>query len=371
MLAGGRTTTKGSAAMSKNPPTPLVSVRNLDVTYGGLRDPLRAVRDVSFDVIEGETFAIIGESGSGKTTLLLAIAGLVTVSAGSVVIEPSNGSGGIRQNSNARPQVVFQDPDLALNPRIPIWKSVVEPLVPDRIRIPSKLRELSLELLRLVGLDTSIAERRPHELSGGQRQRVTIARALSSGVPLVLFDEPLSGQDVSLQAVLLQLLDRLRIERRLTYLIVSHNVASVARTADRVGVMYAGGLVEVGTAADVISRPRHPYTQALIAAVPRVEVTGARKRFVIQGEPPDLRNPATGCQFRTRCPYATEKCKVESPALRESSVEGDSRLVACHHWEEVAANPLWRQSSSPENRYTLDAVRVLGAASDRDENDND
>jgi len=315
----------------------LVSVRALGVTYGGRKHPLQAVSNVTFDVRDGETFAIIGESGSGKTTLLKAIAGLVKPTSGT--IETHYRDNGARRSSTPPPypQVVFQDPDLALNPRVPVWKSIVEPLAPQRIRIPPELRDEAVALLRLVGLDAELADRRPHQLSGGQRQRVTMARALSSQVPLVLFDEPLSGQDVSLQAVLLRLLERLRKERALTYVIVSHNVAAVARTADRVGVMYASKLVELGDTDNVLSHPRHPYTQALVAAVPRIVVRGGRRVFVIQGEPPDLRHPPSGCHFRTRCAYAIERCANEEPVLRGDPARAGHHQVACHRWEIIAA----------------------------------
>ena len=342
----------------------LVSVRSMSVTYGEQRHPLLAVSSVTFDVMDGETFAIIGESGSGKSTLLRAIAGLVKPSSGTIETNyraNTTGSGGA---SLPHPQVVFQDPDLALNPRLPIWKSIVEPLAPQRIRIPLDLREKAISLLRLVGLDASLADRRPYQLSGGQRQRVTIARALSSNVPLVLFDEPMSGQDVSLQAVLLRLLERLRRERALTYIIVSHNVAAVARTADRVGVMYAAKLVELGDADSVISRPRHPYTQALIAAVPRIVVGGSHRKFVIQGEPPDLRNPPSGCHFRARCAFAIERCASEEPVLRDDPTEVDRHQVACHRWEDIAADAARGQSASPESPYAPDRSLLFDSAPD-------
>lgn len=326
----------------------LVSVRALCVTYGGQRHPLRAVSNVSFDIRDGETFAVIGESGSGKSTLLLAIAGLEKPSSGTIDFHYRSAATWPSGQAHAHPQVVFQDPDLALNPRIPIWKSVVEPLAPQKIHIPSGLRGEALSLLGLVGLDKQLADCRPHQLSGGQRQRATIARALSSRVPLVLFDEPLSGQDVSLQAALLQLLEQLRAELGLTYVIVSHNVAAVARTSDRVGVMYAANLVEIGNSSSVLTHPRHPYTQALVAAVPRVVANRKQRMFVIQGEPPDLRHPPSGCRFRTRCEYAVERCGSEEPLLRSVPTQTGNHQVACHRWEDIASLHSPERSGPPQ-----------------------
>jgi oligopeptide/dipeptide ABC transporter ATP-binding protein len=317
-----------SAEVAPGPAAPAVSVRGLVVRHDSRRPAVTAVDDVTLDVAAGQTLAIIGESGSGKSTLLRAVAGLHAPARGTIVL--GSGTPGSRRG-RGRAQVVFQDPDLALSPRLPAWKSVAEPLVPGRLRIPPGLRAAAEPLLAEVGLSPGLAGRRPHELSGGQRQRVTIARALAASASLVLFDEPVSAQDVSLQASLLRLLARLQRERGLTYLIVSHDVAAVAVIADRVGVMYAAKLVEEGPAADVLARPRHPYTRALIAAVPRVLASPGRgRRLTLAGEPPDLSRPPAGCRFRARCDFAIERCATEEPALR-----GDGHRAACHRWEEL------------------------------------
>jgi oligopeptide/dipeptide ABC transporter ATP-binding protein len=350
------------------PASPLaVSVRDLVVRHDSRRPAVTAVDGVTLDVAAGETFAIIGESGSGKSTLLRAIAGLHPARQGSVTINPATGStatgstatGSTATGSTAtasatagstatgsaggaaagggrargRAQVVFQDPDLALSPRLPVWKSIAEPVAPGRLRIPARLRAEVEPLLREVGLSPALAGRRPHELSGGQRQRVTIARALASRASLLLFDEPVSAQDVSLQASLLRLLARLQRERQLTYLVVSHDVTAVAAMAGRVGVMYAAKLVETGPAAEVLARPRHPYTRALIAAVPRVTAGRDRApRPLLQGEPPDLARPPSGCRFRARCPFAIDRCASEEPRLA-----GDGHQAACHRQDDIAA----------------------------------
>jgi oligopeptide/dipeptide ABC transporter ATP-binding protein len=321
------------AAAGGGEPAPLVRLRGLSVRYTSHRRAVRAVDDVSLEVGTGETLAIVGESGSGKSTLLRAIAGLVTPAGGTVEI-----SGG-RRDGAGRPriQVVFQDPDLALDPRQAVWRSVAEPLAPGRLRIPDRLRAEALDLLAEVGLGPEIADRKPHELSGGQRQRVTIARAVATRPALVLLDEPVSAQDVSLQASLLGLLSRIQQDRGLTYVVVSHDMAGVARIADRVAVMYAARLVEIGAADDVLTRPRHPYAQALVASVPRVSASRDAMPQVISGEPPDLWRPPDGCRFRLRCAFAVERCAEQEPALSGDFEPPGGHLVACHRWQEIAS----------------------------------
>jgi oligopeptide/dipeptide ABC transporter ATP-binding protein len=321
---------------------PLVSVRSLSVRYTGHRRAVYAVADVSLDVSAGQTLAVVGESGSGKSTLLRAIAGLVRPASGRVEV---NGRVARARAGGAGVQMVFQDPDLALDPRQPVWRSVAEPLAPRRLRIPGGVQEPALALLQEVGLGPEIAGRKPHELSGGQRQRVTIARAVAARPALVLLDEPLSAQDVSLRSNLLKLLAALQRERSLTYLVVSHDIAAVARIADQVGVMYAAKLIEIGSAEQVLTHPRHPYTQALIATVPRVSAGRAAAPQVIHGEPPDLRQPPAGCRFHTRCAFAIQRCTAEEPALAGEPVQPGGHLVACHRWQEIAALP--RSRSAP------------------------
>ncbi len=335
----------------------IVSLQGVTVTYRGQRPPLQAVRDLSLDIREGETLGIIGESGSGKSTLLRVIAGLAQPSAGSVTVR---GRGSASSGRSGRPvQMVFQDADRALNQRMPIWQSVAEPLVPDRVRFPRELRSTAVELLRSVGLDETHADYRPSQLSGGQRQRATIARALASGAPVVLFDEPMSGQDVSLQVSLGQLLARLREERELTYVIVSHDVGAIAQLADRVGVMYAATLIELGPVDEILERPLHPYTQALIAAVPRIDAARHPSKE-LQGEAPDLRNPPSGCRFHTRCPFVVERCVREVPALTGTAGAGSSHLVACHRWSEIGA-----QLRSPSSASAPASGDPVGSPKDR------
>jgi oligopeptide/dipeptide ABC transporter ATP-binding protein len=324
-----------------------VSVRGLTVSYDGQRPAVRAVDDVTFDIASGETFAVIGESGSGKSTLLRAIAGLVSPSGGTVDTQADAARPADQGSRPGRTQIVFQDPDLALNPRQPVWKSIAEPLVPRKLRIPAGLRDRALELLSQVGLSAEVGDRKPHELSGGQRQRVTIARAMAAGTSLVLLDEPVSAQDVSLQASILRLLTTFQRDRGLTYVIVSHDVSAVGRLANRVGVMYAAKLVEVGPTEEVLTRPRHPYTRALIASVPTISAEpGSAARPAIQGEPPDLRNPPSGCRFRTRCAFAIERCAIEEPGLGETALHTGDHQVACHRWQEIPEIPPARPRQS-------------------------
>ncbi|GEM_PF-115584 len=336
---------------------PAVRVTHLRVSYDSRRRRLTAVDDVSFEVGVGETVAVIGESGSGKSTLLRAIAGLAVPASGRVEIAVGGASAG-------KVQVVFQDADLALDPRYPVWKAIAEPLIPRRLRIPKQLRETALDLLREVGLGGDLADRRPHQLSGGQRQRVTIARALAARALLVLLDEPVSAQDVSLQGSLLRLLASIQRQHGLTYLIVSHDIAAVARVADRIGVMYAARLVEIGPAGLVLSQPRHPYTQALINAVPRIaDQWAAMPEHVITGEPPDLSNPPSGCRFRTRCAFAIDRCAAEVPVMEPST--SDDHRVACHRWREIDAFPHSRPALHPGQTETRSPAQEQGTATAR------
>ncbi|SCY47795.1 peptide/nickel transport system ATP-binding protein [Rhodococcus erythropolis] len=303
----------------------IVDVRNLAVEYGRGRKTLRAVDDVSFSVHRGETLAIIGESGSGKSSTAHALAGLVGTAAGSITTNldsPAFGKGGSSH-------LIFQNPTSALNTRMASWACVAEPMAPGRVRIPQSLRPKAVELLRRVGLGAELADRLPTQLSGGQRQRVTIARALASKAPLILCDEPVASLDVSLQEEVLQLLAELRDEHDLTYIFISHDLGSVARIADRVAVMYLGRIVEIGPVATVLRTPSHPYTQALLAAAPHIELERrSRRKALVRGELPDPRNPPSGCRFRTRCPLAMDRCASESPALRAASNSAHSS--ACH-----------------------------------------
>jgi oligopeptide/dipeptide ABC transporter ATP-binding protein len=312
-------------------------VEDLVVTYGRGHDRLRAVDGVSLEIPRGQTLGIIGESGSGKSTVAMAVAGLTPVTSGRIRLAPGGAALTDAPASIGRGgqvQMVFQDPMLALSPSLPIWKSIAEPLAPGWRGIPRRLKGTAVELLAEVGLAADMAERRPAQLSGGQRQRVTIARAVAARAPVVMCDEPVAALDVSLQAGVLALLDDVRAEHGLTYLFISHDMSSIARIADQVGVMYLGRLVEVGPVRRVLREPRHPYTQALISAIPRVSRRARRpNRMLLPGEIPDARRPPPGCRFRTRCRFAQERCAEETPVLDTSE---PGHTTACHFWREIA-----------------------------------
>jgi oligopeptide/dipeptide ABC transporter ATP-binding protein len=344
----------------------IVTINDVSVTYGLGRTRVRALDHVSLTVREKEALGIIGETGSGKTTLLRAVAGLVRLSVGSI----SFGLSGSGQRSSLRRgsapvQVVFQDPSGALNPRLPVWRSIVEPMSPSAWRSPVTLRPAAIELMSRMGLSPDLANRLPREMSGGQRQRVTIARALASSAPVVLFDEPVASLDASVQGEVLDLLADLRAERALTYIVISHDLGAVARLADRVAVLYLGQVIEIAPTSEILTQPQHPYTRALIDAVPRLTNRGNGKRVVIAGEMPDPRHPPAGCRFHTRCPYARDLCADTPPELSPTgpnSGTDDQHRVACHRSQE------WQAEARQEERaVNPSAERRLNT---RDENSN-
>jgi oligopeptide/dipeptide ABC transporter ATP-binding protein len=295
---------------------------------------VRAVDDVSFDVVRGQTLGIVGESGCGKTTTGLAVLRLIEPTAGSVVLEGKELTKlPKRELRTARRdmQIVLQDPYTALNPRMTVRGIVAEPLeVHDLCPGPARQRRVD-ELLELVGLEPSHANRFPHEFSGGQRQRVAIARALAVGPKLLVLDEPMSALDVSIQAQIVNLLKRLQRELSLSYLLISHDLSVVRHVCDRIAVMYLGRVVEYGRTAEVYESPTHPYTQALLSAVPNPDPTkrGKRNRRVLQGDVPSPERPPTGCRFHTRCWRAQERCSADDPELLDRF--GHGHPGACHY----------------------------------------
>jgi oligopeptide/dipeptide ABC transporter ATP-binding protein len=315
--------------------TALLQLRDLVVTYRGRRQvPLTAVASVSLDVPEAHTLALIGESGSGKSSIARAVCGLAPVDSGSITLGTSElqkegdraaaaGAAGI--------QIVFQDPVASLDPRWPIWKSIAEPRFARRQSPQDEHRHAAVELMSALGLRPALADRKPHQLSGGQRQRVTIARALAAEPKLIILDEAVSALDVSVRNEILVLLDRLKRERSLTYLFISHDMGAVAQIATDVAVLYLGKLVELGKAIDVIGTPKHPYTRALIAAVPTLEASLRIKETHAIGDVDDPAKPPPGCRFHRRCPFAADRCRQEVPAERAYA----GRMVACHRAEEV------------------------------------
>jgi oligopeptide/dipeptide ABC transporter ATP-binding protein len=320
------------------------------VQWGRLRrrvEPLKAVDGVSFSIARGEALALVGESGSGKTTLGRLILRLTPPTRGRISFEGTDVLG-LRGNAlramRQRMQVVFQDPVGSLNPRMTVGEAVREPIEVHRLARGAEARERTARLFGEVGLDPSLVGRYPHELSGGQKQRVCIARALSVEPRFVVLDEPVSALDVSVQAQVLNLLNDLREARQLTYLFIAHDLAVVRHVADRVAVMYLGKLLEIAPVAVLYERPLHPYTAALLSAVPPPDPRTARDRIVLQGEIPSARRPPPGCPFNTRCPHPLkdERCVAEHPPLHEAE---PGRWVACHH----ADSPMAPQQRSAKD----------------------
>ena len=309
---------------------PLLRVRDLVVRYGrgglfGGRS-FNAVDGVSFDVMPGETLAIVGESGCGKSTLGKAILGLIPAASGSVEFEGRSISGlndRAMRSVRRRLQMIFQDNYSALDPRSTALRSTAEPLRAFGIADKRQAGEMARDILSSVGLAEPIFESRPARLSGGQRQRVGIARAIAPEPQLIVADEPVSALDVSVQAQVLNLLKEQQKERGLALLYISHDLRSVKFMADRVAVMYLGRIVETGSAEEVIADPQHPYTRALVSASPAVN---GIERIVLKGEIPSPLDPPQGCRFHTRCPLAFEACPSIDPPLVEI---GSGRAAAC------------------------------------------
>jgi len=298
---------------------------------GGVQLFLPAVRGVDFDVRAGETLALVGESGSGKTTVGRIVARLVEPDSGSIAFEGEDWlalSGSALRRRRRDLQVVFQDPQTSLNPRLRVGDQVAEPLRVQRLALRSELGARVRKLLEDVGLSAETAERFPAELSGGQRQRVAIARALATGPKLLVCDEPVSSLDVSIAAQIVNLLLDLKERAGLAYLFIAHDLAVVSRVADTLAVMYLGRIVEQGPGDAVLARPLHPYTVALLAAVPAADPQAPRPPHRLAGEPPSAVDPPGGCAFHPRCPIARPRCREETPSLVEN-VSG--RSVACFY----------------------------------------
>ncbi len=311
---------------------PLLEAVDLQVHFpvgGGA--VVRAVDGVSFEVERGKTLGLVGESGSGKSTIGLSILGLERPTGGRVLLDGREldfSRAGLRE-LRTKATMVFQDPNASLNPRRSVGASVREPLEIHGLHPGRRARNARVgELLDLVGLSSRFIDRYPHELSGGQRQRVGIARALACEPELIILDEPVSALDVSVQAQVLTLLERLRVEFGLTMLFISHDLAVVKNVSDRVMVMYLGRVCEDAEVNELFRSPRHPYTAALLASVPGNPLSLPPASELISGEPPSPIDPPSGCRFRTRCPNATDRCAAEQPALVEIS---PNHRLACHH----------------------------------------
>jgi peptide/nickel transport system ATP-binding protein/oligopeptide transport system ATP-binding protein len=296
---------------------------------------VKAVDGVSFSVDRGETLAIVGESGCGKSTLSRLILRLIEPDAGTLRFDGRDlralGPAELRAFRRDA-QIIFQDPYASLNPRMTVGQILTEPLALHDLVPPAKRRARVEELLNLVGLPARAVRRYPHEFSGGQRQRIAIARALAVEPKLVICDEPVSALDVSIRAQILNLLRDLQRRLGLAYIFVSHDLAVVKHIADRVAVMNLGRIVELAPTAALFAEPRHPYSRALLSAIPVPRPLAARSRVLLQGELPSALNPPSGCRFHPRCPYAVDRCRTETPEL---TADASGHATACHRMAEL------------------------------------
>lgn len=320
---------------------PLVRVTNLSkyfpVTRGVMVTrkigDIKAVDRISFDIYPGETLGLVGESGCGKTTTGRVILKLVEPSAGKIVYDDQDITPFDKKSMaplRRQMQIIFQDPYASLNPRLTVGEAIGEPLVAHGMANRAEAKEHVLELLRVVGLAPFHYNRYPHEFSGGQRQRVGIARSLVMNPKFIVADEPVSALDVSIQAQIINLLQRIQADYDLTFLFISHDLGVVRYLSNRVVVMYLGRLAEMGETEQLFAEPQHPYTQALLSAVPSVKRRKTQSRMVLYGDVPTPFNPPVGCRFNTRCPMVMDKCREVEPTWQDT---GNGHFVACHLFE--------------------------------------
>ena len=291
---------------------------------------VKAVDGVSFEIKRGETVGLVGESGCGKSTTGRTILNLLEKTEGKIYFEGKDlDELSKSQLRKMRPkmQLIFQDPYSSLNPRMTVGKIIGEALLNHKMVSKNDLREKVLETMKICGLAPYQIDRYPHEFSGGQRQRIGIARALILNPDFIVADEPVSALDVSIQAQIINLLQDLKKEKNFSYLFISHDLSVVEHICDKVGVMYLGSLVELASSDEIFKNPLHPYTKALMSAIPIPDPTVKRERIILTGDIPSPANPPKGCKFHTRCPYVTDKCKEENPEYREVS---EGHFVACH-----------------------------------------
>lgn len=324
---------------------PLLSVRNLSKSFTTSHGPLsgkdqtfRAVDNISFDLAAGETLGLVGESGCGKSTTGRLILRLLDADSGAVLFHGEDlvpmGQRALRPRRRQM-QMIFQDPFSSLNPRSKIGHIIAEPLLIHGLATPATAKSLVIDLLATVGLGSDALDRYPHEFSGGQRQRIGIARALAVKPELIIADEPVSALDLSIQAQVINLLDDIQQQFGLTYLFISHDLSVVEHLCTRVAVMYLGRIVEIAPAPALYRAPFHPYTEALLQAVPRPIPGRRQKRILLQGEIPSPLAPPSGCHFHPRCRYSRPICRETSPVLTEHD---PGRFAACHFAGEFSGN---------------------------------
>jgi peptide/nickel transport system ATP-binding protein/oligopeptide transport system ATP-binding protein len=328
--------------------------------FGGVSAHVHAVDGLDFHVKEGETLALVGESGCGKSTVGRLVLRLIEPSAGTIRFE---GDDLLALDAEAmrarrrRMQVIFQDPYASLNPRMTVGAMLGEPLsLHGLVRNEQERRKRVGELLELVGLRPEHARRYPHEFSGGQRQRLAIARALAVQPKLIVADEPVSALDVSIQAQVINLMESLQQRFGLAYIFISHDLAVVKHIADRIAVMYLGKIVETATTDELFRNPRHPYTRALLSAVPLPDPAAARERALLEGDIPSAIAPPPGCRFHTRCRFARESCRRDVPALDD---DGTGHATACPWWPEFPPAPMTVGASGrAEDKTRLDRLQA-------------
>ena len=321
--------------MAANDKEVLMKADHVKVYFKGKKrgQTVKAVDDVSFEIMKGETFGVVGESGCGKSTLGRTLIRLQQPTEGHIYLNGTDIAGlkGAQlKEMRKEAQIIFQDPSACLNPRRTIKQILMEPFeihnLKDKIDVDAKI----MELLQLVGLDSYHLSRYPHELSGGQKQRIGIARALALEPQIIICDEAVSALDVSVQAQVLNLLQELKEKLGLTYFFISHNLNVVYQVSDRVGVMYLGKMVEIANYDQLYEKRYHPYTEALLSAIPQVDQEEQKERIHLEGEVPSPYDPPSGCHFHTRCPKACDKCRQTAPKLKEVA---PGHYVACHLYE--------------------------------------
>jgi peptide/nickel transport system ATP-binding protein/oligopeptide transport system ATP-binding protein len=347
---------------------PLIEARDLAKTFVAERSLfgqprlVKAVDGVSFSVADGETLAIVGESGCGKSTVGRLMLDLIEPTAGIVLFDGrdlNSLSGAEKRAFRAKAQLIFQDPYASLNPRMTIGQTLDEPVMLHTALGRAERKERVAELLTLVGLQSQHARRYPHEFSGGQRQRIAIARALAASPKLIVCDEPVSALDVSIRAQILNLLRDLQSRLGLALIFISHDLSVVKHIADRTAVMYLGRIVEIADTPTLFARPRHPYTQALLSAIPIPSPAPRSRRTLLPGDPPSPINPPSGCHLHPRCPYAIDDCRKLVPAL---TLEQSGHAIACHRWREIEASSAPAPAEEPFSPRLKRLIDAFGAA---------
>lgn len=306
--------------------------------FGRTINHVKAVDGVSFSIYEGETVSIVGESGCGKSATGRAILRLDEPTSGAVNYDGEDVLALSKKNMRSIRkdiQVIFQDPYASLNPRQTVRQIISEAMHIQNVVPKKEIHQKVIELLETVGLNEYQVDSFPHEFSGGQRQRIGIARALSVDPELIICDEAVSALDVSIQAQVINLLKHLQTEFKLTYLFISHDLGVVRHISDRVIVMYLGRFVEMADKHSLFTNPQHPYTKALLSAIPNIDINQKKERIILTGDVPSPIDPPTGCRFHTRCPFATEKCARETPTLRSTSLMEEGHVAACHYMQEI------------------------------------